>query len=235
VRDASVVIPCPHVIVVAAVGATAPTGPTLSDVVRWVGVTVAVAGAVLATPEGIAAAWRWVRERCIRLLAMIRRFMHRPAPVVNATAAMSGVATLSGRAHAYRWQPWRQDAEEDEKIEILHKQVELLLEHYNELHGLVGRTADEFLRETHEVERRAVGHVQQLSSDLDAERSQASRVDARGLGPIALGVILTSLPDELATVRAVGVLAIVVAIVWTAAAMPSWMRDFRQALRRSQG
>jgi hypothetical protein len=56
------VIPDPGVIVIEVVRKAAEPGVTESDVIRWVGVTVAVAGAVLATPEGIAWAWHSVKH-----------------------------------------------------------------------------------------------------------------------------------------------------------------------------
>ena len=100
--------------------------------------------------------------------------------------------------------------------------------------GKIDCTTDELRKEIREAEGRVISQVRQLSSELRGERSQASRVDARGLGPIALGIILTGLPDELAAAVPVGWLAVAVAIIWTAVVSPSWLRDYRQALENSK-
>jgi hypothetical protein len=205
-------------------------GVTESDIIRWVGVAVAVAGAVLATPDGIASLWRFIKQRHGKVLAFVRHLLRlrRDAVVHGVTA--TGHMTMGGRAHVSKWQPWLPRADGHLKIEILHKQVDIMLEQLNELRIQSYKISDDLEKKIMEAETRVVGQVRQLSSELRGERSQASRVDARGLGPIALGIVLTGLPDELATMAAVGWLAIAASLLWTAAATPSWLRDYRRAL-----
>jgi hypothetical protein len=50
----------------------------------------------------------------------------------------------------------------------------------------------------------AHGLVSELASELRGERSEASRVDARGFIPIAFGILLAGIPDELATIASIG-------------------------------
>jgi hypothetical protein len=50
------VLPGPGVLVIEVAHAATDPSKTLSDVTRWIGVAVAVAGVMLATPDGIASA-----------------------------------------------------------------------------------------------------------------------------------------------------------------------------------
>jgi hypothetical protein len=132
-----------------------------------------------------------------------------------------------------RWHPWREDATSDEKIDIMHRQADILRDHIRGLLQYVDGIDNQLQSGLKDTGGRLRSELQQLASDLRGERNQASRVDARGLGPIALGIILTGLPDELAAVAAVGWLAITGAILWTVAVSPSWLRDYRRALALS--
>jgi hypothetical protein len=220
----------PVLILIEVVRPAADPGVTESDVIRWVGVAVAVAGAILATPDGIASLWRFIKRRHGTVLAFARRLLRlRRDAIVHGVTATGHIAT-GGRAHVSKWQPWLPRADGSLKIEILHKQVDMMLEQLNELRIQSYKISDDLEKKIKDAEARVVGQVRQLSSELRGERSQASRVDARGLGPIALGIVLTGLPDELATIATVGWLAIAASVLWTAAATPSWLRDYTQAL-----
>lgn len=231
----TVIPPCPFVIGIQVVRTAAKPGVTESDVFRWIGVTVAVAGVILATPDGIAATWLLVKGRSRRAWALGRRLLGRPGPVTSGTAALATLTT-QGRARAYKWQPWREDARADVKIDILHRQVDLLLEQISELHSLLDRIGDGLRKEVSEAEGRTTDQVRQLAAELRGERSRASRVDARGFGPIALGIILTGLPDELAATPDgwLGWLTVAVAAIWILSVLPSWLRDYRQALENNR-
>lgn len=220
-------IPGPGVTVIEAVCKAAEPGVTEADVIRWVGVVAAVFGAVLATPEGIALAWRSVKNWHRKVWARGRRWLRRPGHVSRTGAA--GTATMTGKASPHPWQDWVAGARADVKIDILHRQVDFLLEQIGKLRRQIDRTGDDLRN----VRREAEGRVQQLASEMRGERSQASRVDARGIGPIALGIILTGVPDGLAAAAPVGWLAIAVAVVWIVAAAPSWLRDYRRALKHN--
>jgi hypothetical protein len=143
---------------------------------------------------------------------------------------------MSGKAHVYKWQAWLPRADERLQIDILHQQIELLLEQVNELRAQADRTTEDLRKEIREAESRATYQVRQLASELRGERSQASRVDARGLGPIAFGIILTGLPDELAACAPLlGWTIVVVAVIWIAVISPDWLSDLRRALENSKG
>jgi hypothetical protein len=228
-------LPDPGIVVIEAVSRVADPGVTESDLIRWVGVAVAVAGAVLATPDGIAAAWRWLRGRYGKTLAFGSRLLRRPVSANVKVSGVAGATAMSGTGYVDQWVEWRQDAAGDEKIDILHRQIGVVREQIGELRTQIERTADDLRREGREADDRIITQLRQLASEMEGERSQASRVDARGLGPIVLGIVMTGLADELATVPVVGWLVIVAAGAWTASVFPGWLRDYRQALKYGNG
>jgi hypothetical protein len=143
---------------------------------------------------------------------------------------MIGTIDFGGRAYLEKWQPWLPHANVDNRIDILHKQVDFLVERVDELRKQIDRAGDDLQKIIKEAEARVAKQVRVLASDVRGERSQASRVDARGLGPIALGIVLSGLPDELATVAWVGYVFIAGSVMWIVAASPSWLRDYKRAI-----
>ena len=229
VRHTVTVIPDPCCTVIEVVRVAASPGVTTSDVLRWIGVSVAVAGVVLATPDGIASAWLVLKNRRRQAWTAAKRILRRPGRNVGVGGVTAKAMTTAGRGYADVWQPWREEACDPAKIDILHKQVVMLKGRIDEVRNQADRSADELRQEIHKAEGRVTGHVQQLTGELRSQRTQSSRVDARGLGPIALGIILTGLPDELASVEPLGWLIAAVAIIWTVTVFPSWQRDYKQA------
>jgi hypothetical protein len=118
------------------------------------------------------------------------------------------------------------------KIDILHRQVDLLHQEVSDLHTQVDRDVAELRKETQEAEERVTLQLQQLASQLRGERIETSRVDARGFGPIAGGIILTGLSDELANIAVFGWLVVIIFVGWIIAASRGWLRDYKEALRR---
>jgi hypothetical protein len=234
VRHTVTVVPVPCAVVIEVVRSAANPGVSESDVIRWVGVFVAVAGIVLATPDGIASSWCWVKDRHRRAWAIAGRLLRRPGQIVLRGGVSLGRMSLNGKAYAHGWQPWQENARATVKIDILHHQVNILLEQINELRIQIDRSGDDLRKEIREAEGRVTGQVRQLALELSGERSQASRVDARGLGPIALGIIMTGLPDELATVAVVGWLTVAGAVIWIVGVSGGWLRDYRQALESTK-
>lgn len=223
-------IPDPCCTIIKVVRVVANPGVTTSDVLRWIGVSIAVAGVALSTPDGIASAWLTLKDRCLRTWATAKRILRRPGGSVIVGGVTAKAMAMAGRGYVDVWQPWREEAWEPTKIDILHKQVVILKRQIDELRRQADRTADELRKEIHEAEGRVTGHIRQLTGKLRSQRTQSSRVDARGLGPIALGIILTGLPGELANIQPLGWLIAAVAIIWTVKVFPSWGRDYKQAV-----
>lgn len=208
----------------------AAPGVDESDFIRWIGVAVAVVGAILATPDGVASVWRWVKQRHGKVLTFARRLLRRPRSVTLSGGAILGAMTVGGRVHASKWRAWLPHTNVDQRIEILHEQVDFLVERVDDVRRQVDRARDDLQKSIKEAEARVAKQVRDLASDVHGERSQSSRVDARGLGPIALGIVLTGLPDELASYAWVGYAFIAGSVIWALAASPSWLRDYKRAV-----
>jgi hypothetical protein len=228
-------IPDPGIVVIEVVRRATDPGMTESDVIRWAGVVVGVAGVVLAIPDGIAAAWRWVKNWRDRAWSVARRLLGRPGQLDGSGGTQLKKLGFAGQGYVDKWQPWREDAEDGEKIGILHEQIEIVRDMIVGLRQQADRTAQDLKNDVREAEGRVTGQLRELASEIRGERSQASRVDARGFGPIAFGIILTGLPDELAAVAVVGWLVVGGAVVWTVCAFPGWLKDYTQALRYDNG
>jgi hypothetical protein len=233
VRHTVTVIPAPCCTMIEVVRVTASHGVTAPDVLRWIGVAVAVAGVALATPDGIAAARHTARDSSRQAWTSLRRILRRPGRNVGIGGMTAGTMVMAGRGYVGVWQPWREDATDPTKIDILHRQAVILKKRIDELRKQVDNTADEIRKEIREAESRVNGDLQQLIGEIHGQRTQSSRVDARGLGPIALGIILTGSPDELAGVEPLGWLIAAVAIVWILRVFPAWLRDYKQATQDS--
>jgi hypothetical protein len=141
---------------------------------------------------------------------------------------------VAGRGYVDTWMPWSETARADAKIEILHQQADELRRRLDDLRTRFDGDINLLQREIREAESRIAGQIRQLASEMRGERSQASHVDARGLGPVALGIVLTGVPNELAKVPVVGVTFIAIAVGWTAYMVPGWKRDFTRALKESR-
>ena len=169
------------------VHASADPSKTLSDVIRWIGVAVAVAGVVLATPDGIASAWRSLKNGLRKANTRARRLLGLPVQIVGAGQVSLKKMGFAGLGYVDTWMPWSENARADEKIEILHQQADELRRRLDDLRTRFDGDVNLLLREIREAESRIVGQIRQLASEMRGERSQASHVDARGpsLSPLA--------------------------------------------------
>ena len=216
------------------VHASADPSKTLSDVIRWVGVAVAVAGVVLATPDGIASGWRSLKNGLRKANTRARLLLGLPVQIVGSGHVTFKKIGVAGRGYVDTWMPWSETARADAKIEILHQQADELRRRLDDLRTRFDGDVDLLLREIRAAESSVAGQIRQLASEMRGERSQASHVDARGLLPVALGIVLTAVPDELAKIPAVGVTAIAIAVVCTGCMIPGWKRDFTRALKENR-
>jgi hypothetical protein len=95
---------------------------------------------VTATPDGIASLWRSVKARHLKVLAFAKRQLQRLRGRTGQThhaTAHPGTVTTTGNASAEVWRDWQEDADTDEKIAILHRQVDILRESSRELRTLI--------------------------------------------------------------------------------------------------
>ena len=166
----TVIPPDPGAIVIEVVRRAASPGVTMSDVLRWVGVVVAVAGAVLATPHGIASLWRGGRRWHRQALAFGRRLLRRPQHMGILFGAGGGGISFPRRASEYKWQPWRPLAARPQKSKYCTEQVEILLERINRLYALVDEKEVGLRAEIRKTADGLASQIRRLESDLRGER-----------------------------------------------------------------
>jgi hypothetical protein len=192
------------------------SAPTEADWIRWAGVAIAVAGALIATPDGTSAVWHWVtsagnwiRDRLARFLPFLRRTISGEAKLFGDSGAGAEHMIVDRRI------AWNTLAQDKDKIELLHQQVELLLQQVADVRQEI-RDSEAALRTAIEqAEARLRDAHQELTGRLEAKERRAARVDARGIWPIGFGIVLTGLPSELADVAVVGWLFVAAGIALT--------------------
>jgi hypothetical protein len=166
----------------------------------------AVLGAILVAPSGAGLLWRSanqslrkgqgrVRGLLARFLPFLRRHMQVHVTDAAAGADLVGVATLTATGAV-----WPGDAPMPEQIEALRRRVA-------EMEEQLQRLAQQ-LREEVSLREQAVVELQsalqqgrtRLEGLLEVRERQSARIDARGLPVIAAGIVLSSGPDELASI-----------------------------------
>ena len=190
----------------------------LAEWIRWTGVVVAVAGALIATPDGVSEVRRHIRVP--RWLVLVWRADYMPWPFNLHRGRDAKINARPAEATAHPgWptatQPWDPVADDHRKIEVLHLQHELLLED-------LGRFRDDTLQrfETAQADLRAAeaqlrATHEQMANELAQKDRRAAQIDARGLWPIGFGILLTGIPAELAYIHVLGIAVTAAAVVLT--------------------
>jgi hypothetical protein len=192
------------------------SGMIETDVVRWAGVIVGVAGAIVVAPSGarsiLLTAWVGV----CRTWAAIRRIWDsfvtgkkEPVPAVNVMAGLAAAHGTAGGTLALR----RHGAPVEE-------QLRLLWDGLDRLAGQIRKIGEDNQSREEAIAARLAREGaarRQLRAELAAERRrderQAARVNACGLPLIGLGIVMTGIPDGLAKWAWVGWLFIAIATV----------------------
>lgn len=170
-----------------------------ADWIRWTGVAIAVAGTLIATPDGTLATWRGMTRaggRVVDWLARCLPFLHRKVDTELKEAADAG----DGAEHlsVSRRFEWDVQAGDGDKIELLHQQVELIRQELGDIRQEIPRVEARLGLALERSEARQQNAHQQLTGRLEAREQRAARVDAHGIWPIGAGIVLTGIPGELA-------------------------------------
>ncbi len=179
----------------------------LSDLNRWVGVVIALVGSFVVAPSGAVLLWRsatdWLRQRKHQLRSQLARFLPflRRDVTIHATSAAGAAsgalgsltATGSGRA-------WHPDEPVDERIDALRQ-------HITEVEGRLNEVIRKLREET--ASREQLGAeltrtLQEKTVELrrlgEEKERESAQIDARGLPVVGFGILLSGVPEKLATV-----------------------------------
>jgi hypothetical protein len=207
------------------------SGHVEADWIRRVGVIIAVAGALIAAPDGTASIWARVvelRRQIRRLLARYLPFLRRAIPGEVTSSGDSGVGTEAMTVR--KRVEWDNSALPDDKIERLHQQVEFLIQEVDDLRKASDAHHAALRTEIAQAEARSGERYRELVRRFEAQERRTARVDARGIWVISSGIVLTGIPDELAAQPFVGSVVAAAAIgltIWMGLAVRA---DFRASM-----
>jgi len=203
------------------------SGVTEADVIRWVGVAVAVVGTLVAAPTGTALVWRRLADAAAKVGGKIR-----DAALLVFAMVLALLGLLGGKglppSPTRRWPVpatvrvlppvdlgWDDKATLSVKVALLHKQIGQLLDRVDS----IWQGAQEMNSAVYEALNQAGDELAAadgaLTTRLDAQEQEAARVSARGVVLIGIGLVLTGIPDGLARVPVVGWLVIAAAVLLT--------------------
>lgn len=170
---------------------------TVAAVIRWSGVIVALAGAVLTSPDGVKRIYDGF------VLAIKKLFGRTPKDVnIDVPHAKFGSGSDLGTSEIPMWGP---DAPLEERIEILLSRIE----------GLSAKLAEAKTELTERLDRhdKKIANLtttlhkarQELHDLILAKEEKSAQIDAFGLPVIGLGIFLVGVPGDLAAVPWLGV------------------------------
>jgi hypothetical protein len=174
-----------------------PHPSLLANINRWVGVSIALVGAVAVAPGGtkllLESTWRWLRRRGDQVrsqLARVLPFLRRDVTVhaVSATASVSAGTSLAGTATGRVWEP---NSSVDERLEALRKHITEVEGRLNQLNQAVRTEASNSQRVLAELEATLRAEIIEIRRLLAEEERESALIDARGLPVVAFGILLS--------------------------------------------
>jgi hypothetical protein len=175
-----------------------------SDANRWVGVGIALVGCLVVAPAGTGLLWHtaagWTHQRGHQLrgrLARVLPFLRRDATIrPNTVSAVAAVATATVTVSGRVWTP---SAPVDERIEALRQHIAEVEGRLNEITSKLNAEREARERAVAELKQTLKEETAALCRQLEERERDSARIDARGLPVIGLGVLLSGVPDELAS------------------------------------
>jgi hypothetical protein len=179
----------------------------LSGVNRWVGVVVALVGTIVVAPSG----WtlllqsisqfteEWLRAARTQISRIVPWLRPKPTSV-SMSARVGGSASLSASARISVAKGWNPTAPVDARIEIL---LQRIIEAEGQLDAITRNVSDESSARKaaiEEVERKFQTETRALRSAIENQERYAALLDARGLPSLAIGIVLSGVPDDLARI-----------------------------------
>lgn len=214
------------------------TNPSSVAVIcSWIGVLAGIVGAGVAGQGALRWLWESAKARLISASRHTRGWLARFLPFLRKTHSVSGgVAaawTVSGNvtgSNADSTHDWPVSASTNEdRLEVLRKRIadqhRLLLSIDESMLSRINELGEHTNREIFDLRNLQ----RSVLADLQRAKERETEIDARGLIPLGLSVLLCGVPTYLANVPSVAWCAIVAALAATAWAISSTVWDHRRA------
>lgn len=187
------------------------SGVTEADVIRYVGVFVALAGAVIAAPGGarrlLGISGDWLRSEGRWLCRQIRRllpFRARHHPPLRTSAVGDAGAGGDVLDVDKMTRTWDANLPAWVKVERLHEQVEDIIVRVRQIWKQMQAEDSRIREELTSVVTELRDADRAIRLRLDQAERRAAQIDARGILLIGLGIVLTGIPTELAAWHPLG-------------------------------
>lgn len=179
---------------------------------------VGVAGVAIAAPDAMALVVGWLARRLRALRALLARvipFLRHDVNVDLPTARGKVGATVSMTLKKFQINGdvlvWDSEASADAKADLLHEQLLKVFAKITEVRQDVNEARQEATAGDAALRERLEARVGELAAEsqqmrqwLEARDRRAARVDARGLFPIALSIVMTGISVDLANISWLG-------------------------------
>jgi hypothetical protein len=206
----------------------------LSDLNRYVGVALAVVGSVVVAPRGTVLLWRsvtdWPPQRKQQLRGQLARFLPFWRRDVTIHAASAGGVSAFGSATAtVSARAWHPNAPVDERIEVLRQHITELEGRLNEVTGKLREETASREQVVTELKRTLEEKTAELHRLVQEKERENAQIDARGLPIVGSGILLSGIPDVLASIPfglgwMVPILGVGLIVVVVAVATVHWWR-----------
>ncbi len=214
------------------------TAVGLDDIVRWVGLTIAVGGAFSLNPVATAR-WShdtrvWLRDRGTwihKQLARVLPFLRRPASGTSLSVVGTAMSTAWGHV-SHVTAPLPPGATIEARIDALEKRALALENEIDALSGQLQRVERENSAKLAETAAAIRAEIRQLEASFESFADQTVNMDSRAMPVILFGLILTGLAPDAARIPnrwwwVAGVLLVVI-VVFVACTIWRIWRDWRK-------
>ncbi|WP_454859089.1 hypothetical protein [Promicromonospora soli] len=205
-------------------GFVTDSAASLEDFTRWLGIVIAVVGALVANPEATGHAWGSFWGTVGQAIVWARTLLARIIPWLKAKPSgqhvvPGGIAgALPGlTGHMRGMVDWRKDATVEEKVAVLDQRTRAMDKELGELQQALTRTNERLRAELAEKVGELRRETEELRGDVRALESDRVKLDASALPIIVLGVLVTGIAPDAVRVQLWAwwlLLLLAVAITW---------------------
>jgi hypothetical protein len=189
----------------------------LEQFLKWSGVVLALVGTVVTTPSGTRHALHSVKQLILRRLDRVRSSLARFIPflrrnihvqVADSIGVTSGTGTVTARGHA-----WEPNGTNEAKIAHLYAYVVSVEQQLDAAVVQMSQRADGLDARLNEIHQRLESATNSLKQEFSKRDESSKRIDATGLPMLGFGVVLSGVPNELASIPWLGWICFAVGVL----------------------